>query len=118
LAFLQSDGGSGQGVSQHIQGFSALTEMLGNTGLIARGVLVLLLVASLFSWTVILGKWSSFNRATTQSRRFIRAFRKASRLQEISSLVSECPASHWRRSSKMSTRPISARLAAQACRST
>ena len=93
MAFLQSDGGSGQGVSQHIQGFSALTEMLGNTGLIARGVLVLLLVASLFSWTVILGKWSSFNRATTQSRRFIRAFRKASRLQEISSLVSECPAS-------------------------
>ena len=42
---------------------------------------MVLLVASLFSWTVILGKWSSFSRATKQNRRFIRAFRKASRLQ-------------------------------------
>jgi biopolymer transport protein TolQ len=91
--FLQADGGSGQEVSQPIHGFSALTEMLSNIGGIAQAVLVVLLVASLFSWTVILGKWSSFSRATKQNSRFIRAFRKASRLQEISSLLSECPAS-------------------------
>lgn len=70
-----------------------MTEMLSNIGGIAQAVLVVLLVASLFSWTVILGKWSSFSRATKQNSRFIRAFRKASRLQEISSLLSECPAS-------------------------
>lgn len=50
-------------------------------------VLVLLLLASLYSWTVIFGKMSTFGKATRQSRSFIRAFRKASRLQEISALA-------------------------------
>ena len=57
------------------------------------GVLVLLLVASLYSWTVILGKMSTFSKATKESRRFIRAFRKATRLQEIAALTSEYSAS-------------------------
>jgi biopolymer transport protein TolQ len=60
---------------------------------IAFGVLVLLLVASLYSWTVILGKMSTFRKATKESKRFIRSFRKASRLQEISAVASECIAS-------------------------
>ena len=38
--------------------------MMGNIGPIAIGVLVLLLLASLYSWTVILGKMSTFSRAT------------------------------------------------------
>ena len=89
--FLQADGGAG--AAQQTQGFSALAEMMSNIGPIAIGTLALLLVASLYSWTVILGKISTFKRATTQSRRFIRAFRKASRLQEIASLTSEYSAS-------------------------
>ena len=39
----------------------------------AIGVLALLLIASLYSWTVILGKWSTFGKATRESKRFIRA---------------------------------------------
>jgi biopolymer transport protein TolQ len=62
-------------------------------GAIAIGVLVVLLVASLYSWTVILGKMSTFRKATKDSKRFIRSFRKASRLQEISAVASECVAS-------------------------
>jgi biopolymer transport protein TolQ len=89
---LQADG-SGAGMPQPTQGFSALAEMIGNIGPIAVGVLVLLLVASLYSWTVIFGKWSAFSRATTESRKFIRAFRKASRLNEIAALTSEYSAS-------------------------
>jgi len=50
---------------------------------------VLLLCASLYSWTVILGKMSTFSKATKESRRFIRAFRKASRLQEIATLAAD-----------------------------
>ncbi len=69
------------------QGFGALAEMMSNIGPIAIGVLVLLLMASLYSWTVILGKMSTFSKATTESRRFIRAFRKATRLQEIAALT-------------------------------
>ena len=64
--------------------------MISNSGPVALGVLLLLLVASIYSWTVILGKISTFGKATKESRRFIRAFRKATRLQEIAQLASEC----------------------------
>jgi len=64
-----------------------------NSGLIAHCVLGLLLLASIYSWTVILGKSSSLRKATNASRRFIQGFRKATRLQEISSLAGECKAS-------------------------
>ena len=67
--------------------------MMSNIGPIAIGVLVLLLFASLYSWTVILGKMSTFSKATKQSRKFIRAFRKATRLQEIAALTSDYSAS-------------------------
>jgi biopolymer transport protein TolQ len=67
--------------------------MMSNIGPIAIAVLVLLLIASLYSWTIILGKMASFKRATVQSRKFIRAFRKASRLQEIATLSGEYHAS-------------------------
>ncbi len=65
---------------------SAVVEMLHNSGPIAMTVLGVLLVASLFSWAIILGKWASFRRARTQSRRFLRSFRKANRLQEIAAV--------------------------------
>lgn len=78
---------------QPTQGFGALAEMFSNIGLIAEGVLVLLLIASLYSWTVIFGKWSTFSKATTQSRKFIRAFRKATRLNEIAALTKDYGAS-------------------------
>lgn len=67
--------------------------MMSNIGAIAIGVLVLLLLASLYSWTLIFGKASSFRKATRESRRFIRAFRKATRLQDIANTASECSAS-------------------------
>ena len=67
--------------------------MMGNIGPIAIAVLVLLLLASLYSWMVILGKISTFSKATTQSRKFIRAFRKATRLNEIAALTGDYSAS-------------------------
>jgi biopolymer transport protein TolQ len=88
---LQADGGAAPAAPS--RGFSALPELVGNMGAIAIGVLVVLLVASLYSWTVILGKMSTFRKATKDSKRFIRSFRKASRLQEISAVASECVAS-------------------------
>src|SRR5271154_5263880 len=64
----------------------AIVEMLQNSGPIALTVLAVLLFASLFSWAVILAKLSSFRRADAQSRRFLRAFRKATRLQDIAAV--------------------------------
>ncbi len=65
---------------------SAILEMIQNSGAVAMTVLAVLLVGSLFSWAIILGKWASFRRARAQSKRFLRAFRKASRLQEIAAV--------------------------------
>ena len=93
LLFLaQADSGvDASGVSS--QGPGALIELLHNIGPAAMAVLALLLVASLYSWFVILSKVSSFRKVTEQSRRFIGAFRKATRLQEIAELCAECKAS-------------------------
>jgi biopolymer transport protein TolQ len=93
IFFLQSDTGAAPQALQGNTGVSALTDLLGNIGGIAIGVLVLLLLASLYSWTVIFGKIAAFRSATKQSRRFVRAFRKASRLQEMAAVATECSAS-------------------------
>ncbi len=63
--------------------------MMSNIGGVAISVLLLLLLASLYSWTLILGKASTFSKATKQSRRFIRAFRKSTRLQDIAALAGD-----------------------------
>ena len=65
---------------------SALTDMAHNLGPVAIAVLLLLLIGSLQSWAIILGKWSSLRRASTQSLRFLRAFQKAERLQDIAAV--------------------------------
>ena len=86
---MQADSGAVPAAPSGAQGSSALVEMVSNSGPVAMGVLVLLLLASLYCWTVIFGKMSTFSKATKESRRFIRAFRKATRLQEIAALTSE-----------------------------
>jgi biopolymer transport protein TolQ len=89
LVIFQSDGGA----PPVAPGTSALSDMAANMGGVAIAVLVLLFLASLYSWTVILGKISIFSKATNESRRFLRAFRKATRLQEIAQLAADCKAS-------------------------
>lgn len=70
-------------------GSSALLEMLHNSGPVALTVLVLLLLASVFSWTIMIGKWSLFRRAQTQGTRFVRAFRKSGRLSEVAAVADQ-----------------------------
>ena len=83
----QSDSGLSPGGAG--QSSSAIGEMISNSGPVAMGVLVVLLIASLYSWTVILAKMSTFGKATKESRRFIRTFRKATRLQDIASMTGD-----------------------------
>ena len=68
---------------------SALLEMVHNSGPVAFAVLIILLLASIFSWTIMLSKWSSFRKAQAQSQRFVRAFRKSSRLSEIAAVADQ-----------------------------
>jgi len=68
-------------------------DMMNNIGPIALFVLGLLVVASLYSWTIIFGKMGSFGKAANESRKFLRAFRKAERLNEVSALADTYKAS-------------------------
>jgi biopolymer transport protein TolQ len=68
---------------------SALIEMLHNSGPTALTVLGILLLASVFSWAIMLSKWNSFRQADKQNRRFVRAFRKSGRLSEIAAVAEQ-----------------------------
>ena len=66
-----------------------IVNLVWDSGPIAKLVLVILLVFSIFSWAIIVSKWASFRRANTQSARFVRAFRKAQRLQDIATVAEQ-----------------------------
>lgn len=55
----------------------------------AKFVLLTLLAFSLVSWAIILTKWSLLRRARLQSGRFVRAFRKAQRLQDVATVADQ-----------------------------
>lgn len=63
-----------------------IVTLIRQTGLVAQIVLLILLIFSVFSWAIILSKWASLRRARTQSGRFLRAFRKAHRLQDVAAV--------------------------------
>jgi biopolymer transport protein TolQ len=85
LLLFQADD-AGTAAPSPVHGANAIVEMLANSGPIALVVLGILVLASLFSWAIILGKWSGFRKARSQSRLFLRAFRKAARLQEVAAV--------------------------------
>ena len=66
-----------------------IVDLVNETGAVAKGVLLLLLIFSLLSWAVILSKWSLLRRARVQSGRFVRAFRKAQRLQDVAAVAEQ-----------------------------
>jgi biopolymer transport protein TolQ len=66
-----------------------IVDLVSSTGPVAKFVLLTLLAFSLISWAIILTKWSLLGRARTQSGRFMRAFRKAQRLQDIAAVADQ-----------------------------
>jgi biopolymer transport protein TolQ len=66
-----------------------IVDLLGQTGPVAKVVILLLLLFSVISWAIILSKWSLLRRARVQSGRFVRAFRKAQRLQDVATVAEQ-----------------------------
>ncbi len=60
-----------------------IVNLVSESGPVAKAVLLILLLFSIFSWSIILSKWTSLRRARSQSGRFLRAFRKAQKLQDV-----------------------------------
>ena len=63
-----------------------IINLVRQTGPVAQVVLLILFIFSVLSWSIILSKWSSLRKARAQSGRFLRAFRKAHRLQDIAAV--------------------------------
>ncbi len=63
-----------------------IANLVSETGPVAKVVLGVLLFASVFSWALIVQKYQLMGRARTQSSRFQRAFRKATRLQDVAAV--------------------------------
>src|SRR5690242_7840328 len=62
---------------------SEYLEMLRNTGPVEWGILGVLVVFSLYSWTIIFSKLGSLRSARKSNLRFLRAFRKASGMEAV-----------------------------------
>src|SRR5260370_27439377 len=63
-----------------------IVQLVKQTGAVAQVVLLILLIFSILSWSIILSKSATLKRARTQSARFLRAFRRAQRLRDISAV--------------------------------
>jgi biopolymer transport protein TolQ len=60
-----------------------LWEMIGRGTPLTFAVLLILLIFSIFSWTIIFAKWGTFRGARRANARFLRAFRKANGLDAV-----------------------------------
>src|SRR5262245_1173763 len=63
-----------------------IINLVKQTGPVAQVVLLILLIFSILSWSIILSKWASLRRARAQSGRFLRAFRRAQKLQDVAAV--------------------------------
>jgi len=63
-----------------------IIQLVRQTGAVAQGVLLVLLIFSILSWSIILSKWATLRRARTQSARFLRMFRRAQRLADVATV--------------------------------
>src|SRR5258708_13459382 len=57
--------------------------MAGRATPLTFAILLVLLIFSIFSWTIIFAKWGAFRGARRANTRFLRAFRKANGLDAI-----------------------------------
>ncbi|HET7209648.1 MAG TPA: MotA/TolQ/ExbB proton channel family protein [Terriglobales bacterium] len=66
-----------------------IVDLVSESGAVAKAVLLTLLVFSVLSWALIFSKWARLKRARIQSGRFVRAFRKAQRLQDVAAVADQ-----------------------------
>jgi biopolymer transport protein TolQ len=63
-----------------------IVSLLGQSGPVVWAILVILLFFSIFSWAIIISRARMFRRAKAQSSKFLRAFRRAQRFQDIAAV--------------------------------
>ncbi|MGE0406202.1 MAG: MotA/TolQ/ExbB proton channel family protein, partial [Candidatus Korobacteraceae bacterium] len=66
-----------------------IVSLVGQSGPVAKVVLLVLLLSSVFSWAIIISRARLFRRAQGQSGKFMRAFRRAQRFQDIAGIAEQ-----------------------------
>jgi biopolymer transport protein TolQ len=74
-------------------GARGLLDAFGESGPVAKLILVLLALLSLISWTIILGKVVQFRRADRHSQSFLEAFHRSARFSEVNAQAGKLHAS-------------------------
>ncbi|PYT09535.1 MAG: hypothetical protein DMF60_02425, partial [Acidobacteria bacterium] len=62
---------------------STFFELLLGASPIAKGVLILLLIFSIYSWAIIITKWQWLRGAEKQTRAFLSRFQRGGKLSEL-----------------------------------
>ena len=70
----------------------SVIDLVVQTGPVAKFILLLLAVFSIFSWAIIYAKWRRFKQLRAQSEQFTRAFRKTRRLSDVHVALESFPA--------------------------
>jgi biopolymer transport protein TolQ len=66
-----------------------IIELLGHTGPVAKGVLLILALFSLISWAIIFYKGIALHQSASQSETFLQVFRKSSKFSEVNSICTQ-----------------------------
>ena len=77
--------------SMHIQ--TGVFDLISSAGPVAKFVLLLLLVASIFCWTVIFTKWRTLRRAQAENAGFLGVFWHGKSIDEIFAKIDKFPGS-------------------------
>jgi biopolymer transport protein ExbB/TolQ len=68
----------------------SLTEMFAQAGIVAKGVIVILLILSIFSITVMIDKFRTFKAAKSESLLFVPAFVKSLKSSDLNNAIEIC----------------------------
>jgi len=73
---------------QTVEGYdNSILNIISRSGLVAKGVLVLLLFFSIVSWAIIADRYFAYRRARRQNGQFYRLFKKTNALGELSNIA-------------------------------
>jgi biopolymer transport protein TolQ len=72
---------------------TSVLDLLGEAGPVAKLVLLILLGASVFCWSIIFSKWRSLQRAQSQNRKFLDLFWHGKNIDEIFAKSDKFPSS-------------------------
>ena len=81
-----------------VQGWdNSILTIISRSGLVAKGVLILLLFFSIVSWAIIADRYFAFRRTRSQNGQFYRLFRKANSMQDLANTAMRYRASVFAR---------------------